>query len=47
MGTLSVVGRAGAMGLIDQVEPVVGRLRETGRYVSDKQVRRRLKEVGE
>jgi len=47
VGTLGIVGRAKAMGLIDQAEPVVRRLRETGLYVSDELVRRLLKEVGE
>jgi predicted nucleic acid-binding protein len=32
IGTLGIVGRAKAMGLIDQAEPVVRRLRETGLY---------------
>ena len=35
IGTLGIVGRAKAMGLIDQAEPVVRRLRETGLYASD------------
>jgi predicted nucleic acid-binding protein len=47
IGTLGIVGRAKAMGLIDQAEPVVRRLRETGLYVSDELVRRLLREVGE
>ena len=47
IGTLGIVGRAKAMGLIDQAEPVVRRLRETGRYASDELVRRLLREVGE
>jgi len=47
IGTLGIVGRAKAMGLIDQAEPVVRRLRETGLYASDELVRRLLKEVGE
>jgi predicted nucleic acid-binding protein len=47
IGTLSTVGRARANGLIDQVEPVVRRLRETGLYASDELVRRLLNEVGE
>jgi len=47
IGTLGIVGRAKAMGLIDQAEPVVRRLRETGLYASDELVRRLLREVGE
>jgi len=47
IGTLGIVGRARAMGLIDQAEPVVRRLREIGLYASDELVRRLLKEVGE
>jgi predicted nucleic acid-binding protein len=47
IGTLGVVGRAKVMGFIDQAEPVVKRLRETGLYVSDERVRRLLKEVGQ
>ncbi len=47
IGTLGIVGRARAMGLIDQAEPVVRRLRETGLYASGELVRRLLKEVGE
>ena len=47
IGTLGIVGRAKTMGLIDQAEPVVRRLRETGLYASDELVRRLLKEVGE
>jgi predicted nucleic acid-binding protein len=47
IGTLGIVGRARAMGLIDQAEPVVRRLREFGLYASDELVRRLLKEVGE
>ena len=48
IGTLGIVGRAKAMGLIDQAQPVVRRLRETGLYVSDEVVRRLLsEEVGE
>jgi len=47
IGTLGIVGRAKMMGLIDQAEPVVRRLRETGLYVSDELVQRLLREVGE
>jgi predicted nucleic acid-binding protein len=47
IGTLGIVGRAKAMGLIDQAEPVVRRLQETGLYASDDLVRRLLREVGE
>ena len=47
IGTLGIVGRARAVGLIDQAEPVVRRLRESGLYASDELVRRPLKEVGE
>ena len=48
IGTLGIVGRAKATGLIDQAQPVVRRLRETGLYVSDEVVRRLLsEEVGE
>jgi len=47
IGTLGIVGRAKAMGLIDQAEPVVRRLRETGLYASDELIRRLVREVGE
>ena len=47
IGTLGIVGRAKAMGLIDQAGSVVRRLRETGLYASDELVRRLLREVGE
>ena len=47
IGTLGIVGRAKAMGLIDLAEPVLRRLRETGLYVSDELVQRLLREVGE
>ncbi len=47
IGTLGIVGRAKAMGLIDQAEPVVRRLRETGLYASDELVLRLVREVGE
>ena len=47
IGTLGIVGRARAMGLIDQAEPVLRRLRQSGLYASEELVRRLLKEVGE
>ncbi len=47
IGTLGIVGRAKAMGLIDRAEPVIARLLETGLYASDELVRRLLREVGE
>lgn len=47
IGTLGIVGRAKAMGLLDQAKPVVMRLQETGLYASDELVRRLLREVGE
>ena len=47
IGTLGIVGRAKAMGLIDQAEPVLRRLRQSGLYASEELVRRLLKEVGE
>lgn len=47
IGTLGIVGRAKALGLVDQAEPVIRRLRETGLYISDDLVRRLLAEVGE
>jgi predicted nucleic acid-binding protein len=47
IGTLGIVGRAKAHGLIERAEPVVRRLRETGLYVSDELVQRLLREVGE
>lgn len=47
IGTLGVIGRAKAMGLIDRVEPVIKRLRETGLYASDELIQRLLREVGE
>jgi predicted nucleic acid-binding protein len=47
IGTLGIVGRAKAAGLIDHARPVVQRLRETGLYASDEIVLRLLREVGE
>jgi len=47
IGTLGVVGRAKAAGLIDRAAPIVQQLRETGLYVSDDIVQRLLREVGE
>jgi predicted nucleic acid-binding protein len=47
IGTLGIVGRAKAMGLIERAEPVVRHLRETGLYVSNELVQRLLMEVGE
>jgi len=47
IGTLGIVGRAKALGLIERAEPVIRRLRETGLYVSDELVQRLLAEVGE
>jgi predicted nucleic acid-binding protein len=47
IGTLGIVGRAKAAGLIDRTGPVVQRLRETGLYASDDIVQRLLREVGE
>lgn len=47
IGTLGIVGRAKAAGLIDRAGPVVQRLRETGLYASDDIVQQLLREVGE
>ncbi len=47
IGTLGIVGRAKAVGLIERAGPVVQRLRETGLYASDETVKRLLREVGE
>jgi predicted nucleic acid-binding protein len=47
IGTLGIVGRAKVSGLIDQAEPVIRRLRETGLYASENLVQRLLREVGE
>jgi predicted nucleic acid-binding protein len=47
IGTLGIVGRAKAAGLIGRAGPVVQRLRETGLYASDDIVQRLLREVGE
>ena len=47
IGTLGIVGRAKAMGLIDRAEPVIKLLRETGLYTSDELMQRLLREVGE
>ena len=47
IGTLGIVGRAKAMGLIDRAEPMIQRLRDTGLYASDELIRRLLREVGE
>jgi predicted nucleic acid-binding protein len=47
IGTLGIVGRAKAAGLIERAAPVIQRLQETGLYVSDDIVQRLLREVGE
>jgi predicted nucleic acid-binding protein len=47
IGTLGIVGRAKAAGLIERAEPVVQRLLQTGLYTSDEIVQRLLREVGE
>lgn len=47
IGTLGVVGRAKAAGLIERAAPIIQRLRETGLYVADDIVQRLLREVGE
>jgi predicted nucleic acid-binding protein len=47
IGTLGIVGRAKAAGLIGRAGPVVQRLRKTGIYASDDIVQRLLREVGE
>jgi predicted nucleic acid-binding protein len=47
IGTLGIVGRAKARGLIDKAEPIVMRLREKGLYASEELVQRILHEVGE
>ena len=47
IGTLGIVGRAKAAGLIDRAEPAIRRLREAGLYASDELVQRLLREVGE
>ena len=47
LGTLGIVGRAKAAGLIERAAPIVQRRRETGLYVSDDIVQRLLREVGE
>lgn len=47
IGTLGIVGRAKVNGLIEQAEPVIRRLRETGLYASDDLVQKLLREVGE
>ncbi|WP_133513144.1 DUF3368 domain-containing protein [Candidatus Thiosymbion oneisti] len=45
IGTLGIVGRAKASGLIERVEPTIKHLRETGLYVSEELVRLILREV--
>ncbi|MFB1489994.1 MULTISPECIES: DUF3368 domain-containing protein [unclassified Thiocapsa] len=47
IGTLGIVGRAKAQGLIDEAAPLINRLRATGLYASDEIIMRLLKEVGE
>ena len=47
IGTLGLVGRAKALGLIDRAAPVVRRLRASGLYASDDLIQRLLREVGE
>ncbi len=47
IGTLGIVGRAKAKGLIERAEPLVTRLRQVGLYVTDELVQRLLREVGE
>ena len=47
IGTLGIVGRAKASGLIERAEPVIKHLRETGLYVSEELVRQILREVDE
>ena len=47
IGTLGIVGRAKLMGRVDEAEPLIRRLRETGLTVSDELVQRLLREVGE
>ncbi len=47
IGTLGIVGRAKAQGLIERAGPVVQRLRETGLYASDEIVQKLLQEVDE
>ena len=46
IGTLDIVGRAEAIGLIDRAEPVIKLLRETGLYTSEELMQRLLIEVG-
>lgn len=45
IGTLGIIGRATASGLIQQVKPAIEHLRETGLYVSEELVRQILREV--
>jgi predicted nucleic acid-binding protein len=47
IGTLGIIGRAKAVGLIDEAGPIIQRLRDTGLYASDDIVQRLLREVGE
>ena len=47
IGTLGIKGRAKAKGLINQAEPVIKLLCETGLYASDELIQRLLREVGE
>lgn len=47
IGTLGIVARAKRAGRIEWAAPVIGRLRETGLYVSDELVAQLLREVGE
>lgn len=47
IGTLGVVARAKRAGRIEWAAPVIGRLRETGPYVSEDLMAQLLREVGE
>jgi predicted nucleic acid-binding protein len=47
IGTLGIIGRAKAVGLIHQAGPIVQRLLDTGLYASDDIVQVLLREVGE
>lgn len=47
LGTLGIIARAKRMSQLDLAAPVIGRLRETGLYVSEELVEQILREVGE
>jgi predicted nucleic acid-binding protein len=47
LGTLALVGVAKAIGMIQEVRPILDTLRQTGMYVSDRLTRQVLDQAGE